>query len=53
MRHGKTKILIFIGLLLALGVFVAVNRATAAPLPAEPAQAVPTPEIPFFALWAA
>lgn len=51
MKHGKTKILLLIGLVLAIGIFAAVTRATAAPLPAQPAQAVPTPEIPFFDLW--
>ncbi len=51
MKHSKTKILLLLGLVLAIGVFAAVTRATAAPLPAQPAQAVPTPEIPFFDLW--
>lgn len=48
MSHGKTKILVIAGLLVALGVFLAVSQAVQA---APPAQTAPTPEIPFFQLW--
>jgi len=55
MNHGKTKILVLIGLTLALGIFLVgyhgARAVSAAPAPQTTPQE--TPEIPYFAEWAA
>ncbi len=55
MNHGKTRILVLIGLTLALGIFLVGYNGAAAIAAAPAPQATPqaTPEIPFYAEWAA
>lgn len=55
MNHGKTKLLLLIGLTLALGIFLIGYHGAAAVSAAPAVQATPqaTPEIPFFTEWAA